>query len=147
MPVRTVCRRWPARSSATIVPTPGRRPPRFLVVCAAAAALASCSLGSSSGFCSTADRLVRRITERELGYTELRAEGRCTVTGDGPLRSVDYAYSSPDTRERELPPVPYRARVAYDERSGEYYLCEVTYFPDDRRAKTRKYARHPLCAR
>ncbi len=128
------------------MPARSRRARRPIAACAVAVALASCSPGSS-GFCTTADKLVRRITERELGYTELRAEGRCVVTGDGPLRSVDYAYSSPETREQNLPPVPYRARVAHDERSGEYYLCDVTYFPDDRRASTREYARHPLCAR
>lgn len=101
--------------------------------------------GPEDRLCSEIDAVVRRVTESELGYEDLRAEGRCVVNEEGAFWTVEYAYSSPASRERGEESVPYRAAVAHDLRSDEYFVCRVIYFPGQRREQIRSYARHPLC--
>ena len=78
-------------------------------------------------FCNTTNLIVKKFIAARWGADPsiYRSAGSCSVTGQGPYRSVDYAYSTPITRKNRDEPVWYSAIVAHDPAQNRYYLCKL----------------------
>jgi len=77
--------------------------------------------------------------KRQVPNDTVRRAGHCLVAGSNTLHTVRWAYSTATSREREMPPFAYEAKVAFDGKT--YHLCSLS-------SLERKQAfSHPLCAK
>ncbi len=85
--------------------------------------------------CDAAYALVKRQVPKDT----VRRAGHCLVAGSNAVHTVHWAYSTAISREREMPPFAYEAKVAFDGKT--YHLCSLS-------SLERKQAfSHPLCAK
>ncbi len=87
------------------------------------------SSADKRGFCSTTNLIVKKFIAARWGVdrSTLQSAGPCLVTGEGPYRTVDYAYSNPLTRKNGSEPVSYTAIVAHEPVRDRYHVCQLTF--------------------
>ncbi len=91
--------------------------------------------GPDADLCDAAYALVKR----QVPDDALRRAGDCLVSGSGALHTVHWAYSTATSREREMPPIAYEAKVAFDGKT--YHLCSLNSL------ERKQEFPHPLCAK
>jgi len=79
------------------------------------------------------------LVKRQLPNDAVRRAGDCSVAGSGALHTVHWAYSTATSREREMPPIAYEAKVAFDGKT--YHLCSLNSL------ERKQEFHHPLCAK
>ncbi|MGH8607263.1 MAG: hypothetical protein ACREX9_07565 [Gammaproteobacteria bacterium] len=52
------------------------------------------------------------LVKRQIPDDAVQRKGECLVIGSGALHTVRWAYSTATSREREMPPFAYEAKVA-----------------------------------
>ncbi len=77
------------------------------------------------------------LVKRQIPDDSVRRKGECLVTGSGALHTVHWAYSTATSREREMPPIAYEAKAAFDGKT--YHLCSL------RSLERKQEFHHPLC--
>ena len=86
--------------------------------------------GDDADWCAATNLIVKRLVAGEglVAVGQLRAEGGCVVWGQGAIRDVTAAYSTPITRRNRFAPVAYSAKIM--KRGGRYVVCAVTWAGD-----------------
>ncbi|MGH8653945.1 MAG: hypothetical protein ACREYE_18035 [Gammaproteobacteria bacterium] len=93
--------------------------------------------GANAELCDAAYALVKR----QVPDDAVRRKGECLVAGSGALHTVHWAYSTATSREREMPPIAYEAKVALDGKT--YHLCSLSSL----NLKRKQEFHHPLCTK